>query len=294
MNTSQRALLGAAAMLAAACVCQAWVYTRYESVVPIPGLPGYHGYTISLVSNTAEEPAGFAGSSPDGFHGAFNQVMAFGALPTPTLTNANLIFPPFGEPEHDSHFLFEDWDILAADPPSETDYHLGGTFTVKPSARSNPLPLAYLVVPDNIGMWLSGTAWNASGIESPVDLPFWQQWPPVADANGPYTIDVGESLSLDGSASIDREEHDIMSYRWDLDGDGLFETDAGTEALFTVSYAELESLGLGGGQYAIELQVTDSWNLQDTAGTTLTIIPEPAALALLALGGLALIRRRRA
>ncbi len=100
--------------------------------------------------------------------------------------------------------------------------------------------------------------------------------PPVADANGPYTLYAGDTLTLDASGSTD-DANDITSYVWDLDDDGVFETDAGTQAVFDVSYAYLESLGLGiGVDYNIHLQVTDGDEQDDTDTTTLTIEPKPA------------------
>ncbi len=97
--------------------------------------------------------------------------------------------------------------------------------------------------------------------------------PPVADANGPYTLYAGDTLTLDASGSTD-DENDITSYVWDLDDDGVFETDAGTQAVFDVSYAYLESLGLGiGVDYNIHLKVTDGDEQADTDTTTLTIEP---------------------
>ena len=100
--------------------------------------------------------------------------------------------------------------------------------------------------------------------------------PPVADANGPYTLFAGDTLTLDASGSTD-DENDITSYVWDLDDDGVFETDAGTQAVFDVSYAYLESLGtLINVDYNIHLKVTDGDEQADTDTTTLTVEPKPA------------------
>ena len=115
----------------------------------------------------------------------------------------------------------------------------------------------------------------------------------AADANGPYTIGLGNPLTLDASGSTDGD-NEIVSYLWDLDGDYIYETDAGTDAVYVLAFADLESLGLGvGGPYDIHLKVTDSIGLFDTADSQLTILPEPATLSMLALGGLALVRRRK-
>jgi probable HAF family extracellular repeat protein/parallel beta-helix repeat protein len=99
--------------------------------------------------------------------------------------------------------------------------------------------------------------------------------PLVADADGPYSIYVGDVLTLDASGSTDADD-DIVSYMWDLDDDENFETDAGGQAIFDVSYTYLQSLGLlFDNTYNIHLKVTDSQGQSDTADSTLTIVPEP-------------------
>jgi len=100
--------------------------------------------------------------------------------------------------------------------------------------------------------------------------------PPIADANGPDSIYVGDTLTLDASGSTDADD-DIVSYMWDLDDDGIFETDASGEAILDVNYAYLQSLGLlVNNTYNIYLQVTDSEGQSDTNDTALTILPKPA------------------
>ncbi len=102
--------------------------------------------------------------------------------------------------------------------------------------------------------------------------------PPVADADGPYIIYVGDTLTLDASGSTDAD-NDIVSYMWDLEDDGIFETDAGGQAIFDVNYTSLQSLGLiVDHTYNIHVKVTDSKGQSSVADTTLTIVPKPATL----------------
>ncbi len=60
--------------------------------------------------------------------------------------------------------------------------------------------------------------------------------PPVADAAGPYTVAEGGRVTLDGSASADPDK-DQLTFAWDLDADGTFET---PEASPAFSAAQLD------------------------------------------------------
>ena len=116
--------------------------------------------------------------------------------------------------------------------------------------------------------------------------------PPVADADGPYQIDPGQMLTVDASGSSD-VNNDIVSYLWDLDDNGSFETDAGDQPILNVPYATLQALGLpSGAPLKISVQVADLEGQVDVAESQLNIVPEPVSLTVLAVGGL-LLRRRR-
>jgi len=218
---------------------------------------------------------------------------------------------------------------------------------------------------DDVNPQISGSnvVWEGSdgGIFLAAPIPDPGTLPPVANAGGPYTIILGESVALDAAQSTD-PNHDIASHMWDLNDDGVFETDAAGEAMFLATGAYLESLSIGGGHHTISVLVTDGEGLNDTHETLLTImihgdanlngfvddtdlaillanweqdprtittwelgnftqalgdfdvddtdlsvllgnwtgpppagaaVPEPATLSLLALGGLAVMRRRR-
>ncbi len=113
---------------------------------------------------------------------------------------------------------------------------------------------------------------------------------PIAHSPDYYEINVGEALTLDASASLF-----TVTYEWDLDDDGLFETNAGEAGIYEVGYEYLESLGLGPAAepYPIHLKVTDVVSgFSDTADSALMIVPEPAS-ALMLLVGFACVRRRR-
>jgi hypothetical protein len=87
--------------------------------------------------------------------------------------------------------------------------------------------------------------------------------PPVADANGPYSGEVGELITLDGSGSWDPDgDHTIISWEWDLDNDGTHDDASGQ----TVQHA-WSSPGL----YVVSLVVTDEAGVTDISETTVTI-----------------------
>ena len=101
---------------------------------------------------------------------------------------------------------------------------------------------------------------------------------PTADPNGPYLIDVGDDLMLDGSGSWDPDEGEgdsIVSYQWDLGGDGSYEYSG---EMVTVPWADLAGLPGGGVAHTVTLRVTDSFGAADTADTELRIFTnEPVA-----------------
>jgi hypothetical protein len=83
---------------------------------------------------------------------------------------------------------------------------------------------------------------------------------PVADADGPYSGNEGDSIPLDGSGSSD--DGVITAYEWDLDDDGSFDDAVGVNPMYA-----------WGDDYSgpIHLKVTDDDCLNDTDSTTATI-----------------------
>lgn len=94
--------------------------------------------------------------------------------------------------------------------------------------------------------------------------------PPIANAGGPYTIDEGDSVTLDGSGSFD-PDGDTLSYAWDLDNDGIFGDATGVSP--TLTWAQLTGFGIADdGSYPIKLRVDDGNGEQDTATSTITVV----------------------
>ncbi|MEE2829757.1 MAG: PKD domain-containing protein, partial [Myxococcota bacterium] len=93
------------------------------------------------------------------------------------------------------------------------------------------------------------------------------QSPAVADAGGPYAVDEGATVALDGSGSTTSSPP--LSYAWDFDGDGLFDDAIGVAPT-------LDASGLSGPQQlTIALEVTDAAQFTDTDTVSVTVANLP-------------------
>jgi PKD repeat protein len=91
--------------------------------------------------------------------------------------------------------------------------------------------------------------------------------PPVATAGGPYTLDEGSSVVLDGTGSDD-PDGDPISYEWDFSFDGTtFVPDVWGSATPVFSAAELD----GPDNITVAVRVTDDKDAVDIATSTVTI-----------------------
>ena len=102
--------------------------------------------------------------------------------------------------------------------------------------------------------------------------------PPIADAGGPYSIEGGQVLVLDGSGCQDPDgtaEEEGLTYAWDLNADGIVGDAEGATA--QVAWSMLSSLAPAipvNHAVDVTLCVTDAGGLQATATTQLTITDE--------------------
>jgi hypothetical protein len=92
---------------------------------------------------------------------------------------------------------------------------------------------------------------------------------PIADANGPYTANIGNSytVTLDGSGSDD-PDGSIVLYEWDCDGDGTYDWSSATTGITTYTYPQLEYTQ----DVTVELRVTDDCGHTDTDTSVVTIV----------------------
>jgi PKD repeat protein len=107
-------------------------------------------------------------------------------------------------------------------------------------------------------------------------------WPPVADANGPYTLYPCWLVTLDGSGSYDPNgalypdpahpwHGELVSWEWDLDNDG--EYDDATGETVTWSFCDL-------GVHVVGLKVTNSFGESDEVDTVVNVVAPPPAVAI--------------
>ena len=95
------------------------------------------------------------------------------------------------------------------------------------------------------------------------------QHPPVAHAGGPYTVEAGSPLTLDGTGSSDPDGEPLL-YAWDFDHDGAF--DDATGATPTATFPRP-------GTFPVAVQVSDGV-LTQTATTTVTVLNVVPVLSL--------------
>lgn len=84
---------------------------------------------------------------------------------------------------------------------------------------------------------------------------------PTANAGGPYSGFVDETIVLSATASTDPGQ-DIVSYAWDLDGDGQYDDATGASVVFTRSVPN---------NYPVSVRVTDNDGASSTASTIVEI-----------------------
>ena len=87
---------------------------------------------------------------------------------------------------------------------------------------------------------------------------------PVADAGGPYTVDEGSSITLDGSGS-DASSLDTLLYAWDFDRDGEYDDATGQTPTFSAATLD------GPTTVTVGLRVTDDDGDSHTATADVTV-----------------------
>ena len=168
--------------------------------------------------------------------------------------------------------------VLNVSPQISPDGTL--TFTRPPNGATGFAQFA-VVLQDDGGTAFGGS--DTSGIHYLEIVIYRPNIPPVANPGGPYEIDVtnpNAALVLDGRGSYDPEQAlgrdgGIVSYSWDLNGDGVFGDATGPTP--TLTAAKIRALNLDSGRQTIALEVTDTSSASVAASTTVAVSPYDAA-----------------
>jgi PKD repeat protein len=101
---------------------------------------------------------------------------------------------------------------------------------------------------------------------------------PVADAGGPYDVQEGDGLTLDGRGSTDPDTgcgDSIVKYEWDLDGDDDFDDGEGEQLELTPQAMSALELNDGPAERTIRLRVTDSFGEIDIDESSIRVANVP-------------------
>jgi hypothetical protein len=259
---------------------------------------GMFGYTFTAVASDAmEAPFGVNltfEATPGGQLHQTKAVLIPGVLEYDVNTEGDAdLYNGLGTPPYDKDAdswwgdaFYKDGDI-ADESWGDNSMHLEST-TEAQFGGGEPVKLAYVVFFGEPGIDGCISRLGAWYCFERLLIPEW--WHYVeAEANGPYQIGPGEVVTLDAGDSWANAP--ILRWDWELDGDGQYDDASGETVELGYDYL-VDDLGLALGTHVIEVEVSTGgvpgW---DTA--VLEIIPEPGAAALLFLGAIALIRRRR-
>jgi PKD domain len=115
---------------------------------------------------------------------------------------------------------------------------------------------------DDCTFWYTGEYFGSLGRQTRIGAFRFCNDPPTADAGGPYTTDEGAAIELDGTGSADPNPTDSLTYVWDLDNNGTFETSGATPSFANVGQD---------GVFTVRLRVTDTSGATDVDTTTVTV-----------------------
>jgi len=189
------------------------------------------------------------------------------------MTGATLIAPPgtgTWTVVYDSTQVGASWSLVSwnSDEPGDSQITVkvassadGVTFGPEASVGNGATP----PVADGQYIKVIVSFQRATTGESPVlyDLTVSTNQPPVADANGPYSVQEDLTITLDGTGSSD-PDGDPLTFEWDLDNDGVFETSGATP-----SFSRPDP-----GIYPVTLKVCDAYLCDtDTVDVYVTIEP---------------------
>jgi PKD repeat protein len=175
---------------------------------------------------------------------------SFTATPNPVTTGDQVSFDASSSSDPEGPIARYEWD-LDGNGSYETD--TGTTPTASHSySQKGAVPVG-LRVTDSDGAKTTAT----------VNLEVQNRAPSASFTATPNPVPTLTPVTLDGSASADTDGT-VAKYEWDLDGNGTYETDGGSQATLTQSFPTA-------GNREIGLRVTDNDGATATATRTLTV-----------------------
>jgi len=199
-------------------------------------------YTVTL---TVTDDSGNTDSATLTIDIAASNVAPVAAITGPTngTEGVAVTFDGSGSSDADGSVVSYDWDFgdnSAGSGVTVTHTYAAGTYTVT------------LTVTDDMGA--TGDTTLTIDIAATTE-----PQPPIANAGGPYTEEVGTAVQFDGSGSTD-PDGSIVSYGWDFGDGSAAGTGVGPVHVYTAP-----------GTYTVVLAVTDDQGLTGEAQTTAEI-----------------------
>jgi YD repeat-containing protein len=180
-----------------------------------------------------------------------NPQASFTATPNPVETNDPVSFDGSGSSDLDGTIAKYEWD-LDGNGSYETD-----TGTTATTTKSYAAPGDY-----NVGLRVTDDA-GATGTTS-VSVAVHNQPPTAAFSVTPNPAPIGTTVGFDASGSTD-PDGTIAKYEWDLDGNGTYETDTGSNPTTSKRYT-------GNGDVTVGLRVTDNSGETATASHVVSVV----------------------
>lgn len=144
------------------------------------------------------------------------------------------------------------------------EWDLDGDSTYETDTGSSPVARRRFDVagPHTVGVRVSGSHGRPDTLRASIDVERSQ-----ASVTTPGQVLSGQAVTIDASGSA-LADSAISSVRYDIDGDGTFETDGGTNLRITARYPTRGTFGPG-------VQVVREGGVVDVARTSITVFPAP-------------------
>jgi YD repeat-containing protein len=181
---------------------------------------------------------------------------SFTASPTPAPTGTQVGFDASGSTDSDGTIVRYEWD-LDGNGSYETNTHLNATASKTYAS------------PGDVTVGLRATDSDGDTATTTRTVTAQNRAPQASFTASPNPVPTGTQVGFDASGSTD-PDGTVAKYEWDLDGNGSYETDTGSTASASKSYASA-------GDVTVGLQVTDDKGGTATTTRSVTVQNRPPA-----------------